>query len=103
MVRMMRWAPPLSPTALARGLDAAIDGRVGHDASVPDGSQQVALADDAIALAQQVCQQVEHLRFDHNRFVTAVQLAPLGIQAVVAEQEAHGRASTGVGSARLRE
>jgi hypothetical protein len=50
----------------SRGVDAAGQGRIRHDPAVPDGSEQVVLADDAVAVLHQENQQVEHLRLDGN-------------------------------------
>ena len=52
---------------LARGIDAAGQGRLRHDPAAPDRSDEIVLADDAVAVLHQVDQQVEHLRLDGNR------------------------------------
>jgi hypothetical protein len=52
---------------LACRIDAAGQRRFGHDPSVPHSLDEIVLADDAVAVAQEVDQQVEHLRLDRNQ------------------------------------
>ena len=66
MVRISFWSWPLSPTRLARGVDAAGQCRIRHDPAVPDRRDEIVLADDAIAVLDQANQQIEHLRLDGN-------------------------------------
>jgi hypothetical protein len=56
-----------------RGLDAAGQRRVGHDAAVPDGLDQLVLGDQASGMARQIRQQFEHLRFDRQQGSAAPQ------------------------------
>ena len=51
---------------LARGVDAAGEGRIRHDPAAPDRRDEIILADDALAVLHQVSQQIEHLRLDRN-------------------------------------
>jgi hypothetical protein len=59
--------------ALARGVDAAGERRVRDDAPLPDRIDQIVLADHPLAIADQILQQVEHLRH-HRRSMTARRL-----------------------------
>ena len=73
----------LIPTIVAdRGahrIDACIQGRVGNDTTLPNRSKQIVLADHAVAVADQIHQQVEHLRLDSNRLIRSPQLAAIDI------------------------
>jgi hypothetical protein len=62
-----------------------------HDAPVPDVREQVILAYDAVAVADQMQDKVEHLRLDMNRVARAAELAPVSVDRVVAEQKPHLR------------
>src|SRR4029077_19507132 len=53
-----------------RGVDAAGQSRFGDDAAVPDGLHQIVLGDDAVAVLDQVDQQIEHLRLYSDIFAT---------------------------------
>jgi hypothetical protein len=77
------------PHRLARGIDAAGQGRFRHHPSLPDGLDEVVLADHAVAVLHQVGQQVEHLRLDLEAFLPAQELAPAGIQHMIGEVELH--------------
>ena len=77
---------------LSRGIDAAGQGRIRHDPAAPDRSDEIVLADDAIAVLHQVNQQVEHLRLDVYRNFGAPEFAPFNIDLVVTKAEDHARA-----------
>jgi hypothetical protein len=74
---------------LARGVDAAGQSRIRHDPAAPDRSEEIVLADDAVAVLHQVDQQVEHLGLDGNGLGTAAQLAPVGIKPVIGKEKFH--------------
>ena len=74
---------------LARGIDAAGQGRIRHDPAVPDRCDEIVLCDDAIAVLNEANQQIEHLRLDGNGFGAAVQLTPVGIKPVIGKQKLH--------------
>ena len=74
---------------LSRGVDAAGQGRIRHDPAAPDRSDEIVLADDAVAILQQVDQQVEDLRLDGNGLRTAAQLAPIGIKRMAGKEKLH--------------
>ena len=55
-----------------RGVDAAVERRVGDDPATPHQLNEIVPADDVIAVLQQMHQQVEDLRLHRNEFaVTA--------------------------------
>jgi hypothetical protein len=70
-----------------RGVDAARERRFGYDAPVPYPSDQVVLADHAVAIADQKSEEVEDLRLDRDERAFGTQLAPLEIENVVSEKE----------------
>ena len=74
---------------MAHRVDAAVDRRVRDDAAAPHGSDQIVLADDALAVAEQMQQQIEYLRLDLNDLAAAAQLAPLGIEQMIGKLEPH--------------
>jgi hypothetical protein len=57
--------------------------------AVPDRSDEIVLADDAVAVLHQVDQQVEHLRLDINRLGPAAQFAPVGIKCLIGKKKFH--------------
>ena len=83
---------------LARGIDAAGQGRIRHDPAAPDRRDEIVLRDDAIAVLHKVDQQIEHLRLDGNGFGAAAQLAPVGVKHVIGKEKLHVAAPTGLPS-----
>ena len=75
---------------LARGIDAAAQGRIRNDPAAPDRRDEIIFADDAVAVLDQIDQQVEHLRLDGNRLRPAAQLAPVGIKRMIGKEKLHG-------------
>ena len=75
---------------LPRGVDAAAQCGLRHDPSVPDGIQQLVLADDAVAVAYQVHQQVVHLRLDVNDLTGTPQLLTTQVDLMAGKDETHG-------------
>jgi hypothetical protein len=59
----------------------------------PNRLQQVVPTDDALAILDQMQQEVEDLRPDRNPLGSPVQLAAVGVEQIVFEQEWHGRRS----------
>jgi hypothetical protein len=72
-----------------RGSDAAADGRVRDDASLPDRVEQIILADDPVPVSDQMEQEVEHLRFHLDQLGASAQLPPCRIENVIAEGKKH--------------
>jgi hypothetical protein len=60
--------------------------RVGDDAAVPDGGDEVVLADHALAVGDQVSEHIEHLRRNGNRVHPATQLSPVGVEHAILEE-----------------
>ena len=58
---------------LAHGIDPAGQGRFGDDAAVPDVVEQLVLADHAIAVLDEIEQNVEHLRLERDAFAAAAE------------------------------
>jgi hypothetical protein len=59
----------------ARGIDAAGQGRFRNDPAAPDAIDKVVLAHHELPVAQQVDQEIEHLRLDRDEVAAADQLA----------------------------
>ena len=74
---------------LARGVDAAGQRRIRHDPAAPDRSNQIVLADDAVAVLHQVNQQIEHLRLDRNGLGAAAQFAPIDVKRMIGKEKLH--------------
>jgi hypothetical protein len=73
----------LLPTVLDRGacrIDPRAQCRFRDDPSLPHGSKQIVFADDAVAVADQVLEEVEDLRLEGDQHPPAAQLAPCRIQ-----------------------
>ena len=56
---------------------------------MPHRGEQIVLADDALAVSDQVKQQVENLWFDGNRCGTTKQLTAIRIERVLLKQISH--------------
>jgi hypothetical protein len=65
--------------------------RVGHDSAAPDRGDQVVPADDALAVAHQKDQQIEHLRLDRDPLSPPPQFAAVDIQRMFGEFKPHRR------------
>jgi hypothetical protein len=55
-------------------------------------SSAVILGDDALAVAHQMNQHIEHLRPDRDRLGSAAELPPIRIEHVLSEHNLHGGA-----------
>jgi hypothetical protein len=64
-------------------IQAGCQRRIGHAATIPDGVDEVVLADDALPVADQVIEQVEHLWRDGDHVRPAMQFAPVGVERVL--------------------
>ena len=71
---------------LAGGIDAVEQRRFRDGPPLPDRVQKIVLADHTVAMADQVNEQVEHLRLDRNRLRTAMQLAAIDVERAVFEK-----------------
>jgi hypothetical protein len=69
----------------SRDVDAGSYCGIGDDPSVPDGGDQIVLADDALTIADQILEKIEHLRRDGNRLRPATQLPPVGVEHAILE------------------
>ena len=83
MVRISFCSSPLSPIAFRAALMRLVKRRIRHDPAAPDRSEEIVLADDAVAVLHQIDQQIEHLRLDGNGLGAAAQLAPVGIKHMI--------------------
>ena len=88
-VRIRRWASPLSPTALRAALIRLKN--VDSETIRPPQTelQQVLLGDDVITVADEVHQQIEHLRFQRNRLAGPPQFATRDIEHIIREAKLH--------------
>ena len=59
---------------------------IGHDTPIPDGIDQVILADNPLPVADQVFEQVKHLWRDGEDVCPATKLTPVSVECVVVEQ-----------------
>lgn len=88
---------------LAGRIAAGRYGGIRNDPASPDGCDQIALADDAITVAEKVDQQVEHRRIERNRHVAMAQFAPVGIEHTISEREGRHCSEKPPSQARLKE
>jgi len=87
----------------ARGIDAARQGRVGHDAPAPHCRDEVTLADDAIAVFNQMDQKIEYLWFYRNHLGAAAQLSAIYIKPMTGKHKFHVVAPVSTSPAYLKE
>jgi hypothetical protein len=68
---------------IARRIDPRAQCRFRDDPPLPHRSQQIVLADDALAVADRVFEEVKNLRLEGDQRAAAAQLAPRGIQGEI--------------------
>ena len=73
--------------------DPAVERRIGDDTPAPHRLQQIVLADDALAVLQQVDEEVEDLRLHSDLLAAAAQLATRSVEHMVAEPKPQIRPS----------
>ncbi len=66
--------------AAARGIDAAVQGGIRNDATLPDVFDQLVLADHSVRILREIEKKVENLRLDMDSAIGAFKLAPIGIK-----------------------
>lgn len=81
----------------ARRVDARRQCGIRDDPTTPYRLYQIILADDALAIADQINQEVEDLRRDRNRHPASAQFPPIAIERVIAKDERHVRISPDAG------
>ena len=91
MVRIDRWALAVIADRGARGVDAAVERRVGNGPVAPDLSDQLVLADEAVALLDQKKQQIEHLWLQGNTNPVPAQLAQLAVKLMIFKAKSQTR------------
>ncbi len=62
MVRISLCSPPLSPMAFRAALIRVASVEIRDDAAAPDSREQIVLADDAIAILDEIAQKIKDLR-----------------------------------------
>ena len=67
---------------LARGVNAAGEGRFRDDAAMPDRRNQIVLADHAVAVLDQKDQEIEHLRLERNQFPGVLELTRVRVELI---------------------
>ena len=82
MVRIRLCCSPLSPMALRAALMRLVSVEFRHDAALPDGGDEVVLADHALAMLDQVDQEIEHLRLERNQIAAAPEFAPVRVEGI---------------------
>ena len=84
-VRMRRCSSPLSPTALRTALMQLVSVDSETIPSAPDPFDHVILADDTLAVSQQIDQQIKDLRSKRDLVGTARQLAPVDVECAISK------------------
>jgi hypothetical protein len=81
----------LRPAAVAdcasRRGDPAVERRIGDDPPAPHRRQEIVLADDALAVLQEIDEEIEDLRLRGYPVTATAQLATRGVEHMVAEQK----------------
>ena len=75
--------------SLACGIDTAGQLEFRYDASAPDCGHEVVLADDPIAVRNQICEQIEYLGLQRDLLRAALELPPLQIKYMIGKEELH--------------
>ena len=73
----------------ARRVEARGHGRIGNDSALPNGVDQLILADDPAAVSDEMDKEVENLWFERDQIAGVTQFAPFDIEYVVTERECH--------------
>src|SRR5262245_48308191 len=81
--------PACIPDRLAHGIDAAGQRRLRDDAAIPHLLEQLILADDALAMLEQIEQQIENLGLKRHALSSAAELPPLGIKYMIFKAKSH--------------
>lgn len=85
----------LRRAAVADRLAGRVDARgyrgIRDDAAAPHAGDQIVAANDAFAVAQEVDEQIEHLRLKRDRSPAAVQLVALDVKQMFAKFKPHWR------------
>src|SRR5262245_12209584 len=61
----------------------AADGRAGHKPAVPNRCNQVIAANDAVAISNEMQQEIEDLRLNGNQLGAAFQFAPIRVKRIL--------------------
>jgi hypothetical protein len=72
------------------GADAGAERRLRDDAALPNHVEQLFLADDPVAIANEVNDQIEDLRLDANNRSDAPQFVPRDVDLEIGETEVQG-------------
>src|SRR6516164_7590971 len=75
--------------SLAHRIDATGQRRLRDDTAIPHFVEQLILADDAIAILDEIQQQVENLRLERNAFAGAAKLSPSDIKHMIFKEKSH--------------
>jgi len=71
----------------AHGVYSAGQRRLGYDPSTPDRGNEIVLADDAVAVLDEMDQKVEDLRLERNQLATSLELPTIRVEDVASEQD----------------
>src|SRR5262245_14037583 len=74
---------------LAHRIDAAVEGRIRNNSATPYGRDQIILADDAVAILDEIDQEIENLRLDRDDRATRAQLPALRLERKISECKQH--------------
>jgi uncharacterized protein YbjT (DUF2867 family) len=80
---------------LAHRVDVARQRGLGDDPSAPHGLQEVISRHNLFPVLDQKEQQIEHLRSNGDELGASLELAPIGVQAIILERKLHFRAPVG--------
>src|SRR5215470_2669173 len=78
---------PAVADRFSHSIDAGCQSRIGHDPAGPDRRDEIVLGYHAIAVLQEINQDIEDLRFDRDRAAFARQLATVRVEGDAFEKE----------------
>src|SRR5262245_22397182 len=70
---------------LAHRIDAAVEGRIRNNPATPYGRDQIVLADHAVAILDEIDQEIENLRLDRDDRAARAQLPALRVEHKILE------------------
>ena len=79
----------------SNGVHAGAQCRFRDDPPIPDGGDQVVLADNPVAVLDQIFEEIEDLRGNGDLLRPATQLAPVRVKGKVSEAETKSPLRTG--------
>ena len=89
IVRISRCWSPSSPTAVRVALMRVVSANSDTVAPAPDGSENIVLADDAVAIGYEILQQVKHLGLHRDECIPTAEFAASRVKDKIFKEIEH--------------